>query len=336
MNLHMSDFLVSTHLSPKLKRYNQYSEEISNAFAGNINNHDDANDDFATQEFDQELFPYQRADCIRVSGTNAGPELLRGLASEIYPNVDPIIDSFKKRPDLLNHIYDKFTSNEKVGLVADHYASVIGVAIAGGSLACAMYEEGYLSPNDLKTGIFVSSMIKRTLLKKELPTVEVMSAVFSEVLFSLPPSESVRDLILPENYRANFNSEIKDDFNGMEDTPMLLMLAGSGTRDRLGTLSFNRKRIFMGPLANGTIDILRGIYHIGVGIDIKEEKPYTYIDKLHRPIDSSEEAHLTMHNIATGMSRGLRTRRKYYRTRESYREAWQKTLEYKASLDKVD
>jgi hypothetical protein len=329
----MSEFLYTTKLSPKLEIYNKFSEEISNTIVGNLANHDDPNDGFTVQEFDLRKYPYQSADCIRVTGNNAGPEILRSIASEIYPTVEPIIDSFKKRPDLLNHIYDKFVSNENVGIVTDHYASVIGVAIAGGALACALYEENYVSPQDIDTGIFVSSMIKRSNLQGEIPTVDVMTGIFSEVLFSLPPSESVRGLILPDGYRADFNSETKEDFKNIDSKPLLLMLAGSGTRDKLGTLSFNRKRIFMGPLANGTIEILKSIYYLGVGLDIKDEKPYTYIDKLQRPISSNEEAHLTMHNIANGMSRGLRTRRKYFRTRESYQEAWKKTTEYKKSQE---
>ena len=333
----MPELLYTPHYSPELEKYNEFGFEISKTLVSNVANHDDPHDGFSPQEYDIELYPYQRPDCIRVSGENAGSEVLRYIASQVYPNVEPIIESYKKRPDLLNHIYDKLNGGHDTGIITDH-SSVIGVAIAGGALACALYEEDYMSPDDLRTGIFVSSMIKRSMLQGSMPTVDILASIFSETFFSLPPSESIRNLDIPKEYRTDFNTEIKADFDSLvnADGAMLLMLAGSGSRDKTGTLSLGRKRVFMGPLANGTVDILQKIYSLPVGIDIRGEKPHIFIDKLQQPVSSSEEAHLGMQKIANGMSKGLKTRRKYYRTREQYKEAWQRTVEYKKSLESSD
>lgn len=328
----MSELLYEPRFGESLTQYVDQGEQFSIALTGNVMKHDDARDGFKPQPYDIRAFPYQRPDCIRVSGVNAGPDVLRGLASVVYPKVDQIIDTYKARPDLLNHIYDKLEDGKDIGVVTDH-SNVIGVAIAGGALACALYEKGYIAPDELRTGIFVSSMIKHTQLLGSMPTVDVLAGIFSETFFSLPPTESVRSAEIPKAYRDDFNTETKTDFSNEldKDDAMLIMLAGSGSRDKLGTRRFRRKQMFMGPLANGTVDILKRLYSLPVGIDIRDEKPEIHIGQLHRPIKSEEEAHNIMQSIAAGMSDSTRLKRKYYRTRELFQSAWEDTEEFKRS-----
>ena len=333
----MSDKLYQTVHARSLEQFNEKGEQIADALRSNVLNHDNPADGFKPQAYDLSEYPYQSPDCIRVSGKNAGSEVLRGLAGEINNlNVDPIIEHYSKRPDLLNHIADRLKDGKDVGVVTDH-SSVIGVAVAGGALACALYEGRYATADKLRTGIFVSSMIKHTQLQGALPTVDVLAGIFSETFFSLPPSKSIRDSEIPKEYRYAFNAETKPDFETQldKDDGMLVMLAGSGSRDKLGTRRFRRKQIFMGPLANGTVDILKRLYSLPVGLEIQEDKSEMFVDSLRRPIQSEEDAHRIMGSIATGMSNKAKTRRKYYRTRELFNTAWEDTEEHKDSLKKA-
>ena len=332
----MSELLYVPHYAPNLEQYVDRGEELSAGLIGNVVGHDDPKDGFRPLPYSVADFPYHRPDCVRITGTNAGAEDLRNLAEVVYPHIEQVIDAYKKRSDLLNHIYDTLDRGANVGVLTDHI-SVIGVAIAGSALACALYDERLLTPEELKTAIFVSSMIKHTKLRGSMPTVDILAGIYTETFFSLPPSESVRKLDLPKSYRTDFNEATKTDFEEIaeQSEPMLCMLAGSGSRDRVGTLRFKNKRpfierrVFKGPLANGTVDVLRRLYSLPVGLDIRGEKPHAYIGKLHKPIKTEEQAHGIMTDIAKGMSRGLRTKHDYYRTRELFAQAWSSTDEFR-------
>lgn len=331
----MSKLLYVPRFAPGLERYVDRGEELSIGLIGNVIGHDDPKDGFKPLPYNAVDFPYHRPDCVRVSGTNAGAEDIRNLAGVVYPHIEQVIGAYKKRPDLLNHIYDTLDRGENVGVLTDHI-SVIGVAIAGSALACALYDERLMTPEELRTAIFVSSMIKHTKLLGSMPTVDVLAGIYTETFFSLPPSESVRKLELPKDYRNDFNNATKSDFEEIagREEPMLCMVAGSGSRDRVGTLRFKNKRpfekrVFKGPLANGTVDILRQLYPLPVGLDIRGERPHAYIGRLHQPIVSEEQAHGLMTDIARGMSRGLRINHDYYRTRELFAKAWARTDEFK-------
>ncbi len=331
----MSELLYVPHYAPCLEKYVDRGEELSVGLIGNVIGHDDPKDGFKPLPYNAEDFPYHRPDCVRVSGTNAGAEDIRNLAGVVYPHIEHVIGAYKKRPDLLNHIYDTLDRGDNVGVLTDHI-SVIGVAIAGSALACALYDERLMTPEELRTAIFVSSMIKHTKLLGSMPTVDILAGIYTETFFSLPPSESVRKLELPKDYRTGFNEVTKADFEEIADKKghMLCMLAGSGSRDRVGTLRFKNKRpfverrVFKGPLANGTVDVLRRLYSLPVGLDIRGERPHTYIGKIHQPIKREEQAHSMMTDIARGMSRGLRINHDYYRTRELFAEAWSRTDEF--------
>jgi hypothetical protein len=340
----MSELLYTPHFAPSLLKYVEQGEELASGLLGNVGGHNDPRDGFKPLPYNVVDYPYHRPDCIRITGTNASAEDLRNLASVVYPHFEQVIDAYKRRPDLLNHIYDTFDHGRNVATVTDHL-SVIGVAVAGGALACALYEERLITPEELKTGIFVSSMIKHTKLLGSMPTVDVLAGIFTETFFSLPPSQSVRESGIPKEYRSDFNEATKNDADEVlnqynkdeliqekdeqsKNKPLLLMVAGSGSRDRLGTVWLKKRRIFMGPLANGTVDLLKKPYVLPVGLDIRNERPQTYIGRLRQPIKTEEQAHGIMAEIATGMSRGPRINRRYYRTRELLANAWAKTDEY--------
>jgi hypothetical protein len=338
----VSELLYTPHYAPSLKQYVDIGEEIAGALMGNVTNHTDPRDGFKPLPYNIGDFAYHSADCVRVTGVNAGPEELRNLAAVVYPHTEQIIEAYKKRPDLLNHIYDTLNRGETLGVVTDHI-SVIGVAIAGGALACALYDERLMTADELKTAIFASSMIKHTQLLGSMPTVDVLAGIFTETFFSLPPSESVRKLDIPKEYRTDFNDATTQAFEEQIELkePMLCMLAGSGSRDRTGTLRFKNgrpfieKRVFKGPLANGTVDILKLMYSVPVGLDIRGEKPHTFIGAVYQPVKSEEQAHGLMTKIAAGMSKGIRAiNHDYYRTRELFAEAWKQTEEYQEELKK--
>ena len=338
----MSELLYVPRFAPNLAEYIDQGEELAIGLIGNVSGHEDPRDGFKPLPYNAVDFPYHRPDCVGITGTNANAEDLRNLAAGIYPEIERVIEAYKKRPDLLNHIYDTLDRGENVGVLTDHI-SVIGVAIAGSALACALYEERLMTPDELRTAIFVSSMIKHTKLLGSMPTVDILAGIYTETFFSLPPSESVRRLELPKDYRTDFNAATKSDFEEIADQeePMLCMLAGSGSRDRVGTLRFkNRrvfeKRVFKGPLADGTVDILKRLHPLPVGLDIRAERPHINIGTLHKPIKSGEQAHSLMAGIAKGMSKGIGANHEYYRTRELLANAWAKTDEHQEELRRMD
>lgn len=323
------ELAYTPYFSETLKEYEELGSEVAEVLAGRVATHDDARDGFSLLPYDIERHPFLRPDCIHVAGKNAEPESLHNLASVVYKGTEKVIDNYKKRPDLLNHAYDRLADGDSIASLTDH-RNVIGVAIAGGAFACALYEVHGIKPSDIRAGIYTSAMIKRTQMMGTTATIELLSGVFSDTFFSLPPSKSLRESAIPRDYRLDFNSASIQHFEEELDgnKPFILMLAGSGMRDLAVTRRFRRQQIFMGPLADGTIDILRKMYTLPNGLDITNETPDHYIDGLHRPISVPQQAHDYMAKIAIGMSKASGTKRRYFQSREELEKELEHTKEY--------
>jgi len=325
-----------------------HEQNVANAFCDNISNHNDPKDGFTLlrHQPDAPGYEFQRLDCIGLSGNNASAEDLRKLAGFVYPEFEQVVDRFAKRKDLLNHAASWLLSGNEMGFLTDHYKSVTGVAVAGGSFLCALYENTPVTPGDIDTNIIVSFFIKYTNLQGFKPTPIILGEIFSQTTFTTPPSPSTR-FVIPTELRHEINTEsvyylktgqIREriDETQQDESPAdsirkkgrVVILAGSGGRDITVDTHFDRERhlyiprtTHLGPLAFGTADIISSTPTLEVGLDMSGRRPKTFIRELPpRAPENSFSADSLMQSIAHGMSTPTH-RRQYHPSRKSFDKA---------------
>ena len=333
--------------SPDLEHLRPYEAQFNTDMARSVSDHKGSKDGFTPLEYDSanpEL-AFQRIDCIRVEGKGASPETFYALAESIYPDFGILVNYLlTKRADLLNHEADTLSRGVSINSVSEH-RNVNGVAIVGAANICALYEGGYVRYGDIRTEIIVSTMLKNTCLLGSVPAVKLLAQAFNSTRFTIPSANSKNKDFLPNGGHKDFNNASTEDItttvapDNPEDTfvekddddtdkrvlPIFRCLAGSGTRDKKVGRRFGKNAhpatIYMGPLAYGTVDLLKLGYNLPVGLDISGKTPEFYFGQLKQPVTEEVEADNIMTDIANGMSEASIIRRHYCRTRDEFNSA---------------
>ncbi len=342
----MSTLEYTPVFSPNLEHLRPYEEQFNADMAKSVGDHKGSRDGFTPLHYspaDPEL-AFQRIECIRVEGRGANPETFYSLAESIYPNFGILVDYLlTKRADLLNHEADTLSRGLSINSVSEH-SSVNGVAIIGAANICALYEGDFVRYGDIRTEIIVSTMLKNTCLLGSVPAVKILSQAFNSTRFTIPSANSKNKDFLPNDGHKDFNYASTEDIvtpavpDNLEDSfvekdeddsnveeravPVFRCLAGSGTRDRRVGRRFGKNAhpatVYMGPLAYGTVDILKLGYNLPVGLDISGKTPQFYFGQLKPPVTGDVEPENIMTDIANGMSEASVIRRHYCRTRDEF------------------
>lgn len=316
---------MEAKLSGELLPYREFEDLVSTELLKNASSHNDATDGFSPLQHNPDMYGFQRIDCRRYEGTNASPEKLRETAQLIVPAAEQIIEYLKnERSDLLSHAADRLETDGKLKIVTNHQ-NVIGVMIMGGALLCALYEKNYFDSNQIRTGLFVSDMIKYTSLHGIDATVHILGGLITDTFFTIPPSKSIKDTAIPETLRRKVNQVSVTEHAELEDAkmPLFTILAGSGTRDIFKGRTFGRNRepatIHLGPMAFGTGDLLKTSWAIPAGLDMrKSADPAYFYGQMTKPSADPLDQHIVMHEIQEGMSKVTNTRHKYHTERETF------------------
>jgi hypothetical protein len=285
----------------------------------------------AILDHDPETYPEQRLDVVGVERELANIETIRSLGNLACSGFDSIVDGFSQRKDLLNHICQELRLGRNILTVYDH-SNIINIALGGAALHLALmhYKEDKSDLADLHEighQLIISKGVTRLAAFGSIPTTEVLRNVW-DTYFSIPPSKKVRESAIPDDVRKSYNTAMLEHFHSRAtgSSGTIQTIAGSGSTDKLVVSGKIKKRptVHMGPLAQGTIQLMKESLILPIGLIIdgdSAQSPHLSIGRLRAPIQHDADAHGIMAEIANMNQQTSGLPYIYHPTREDFEHA---------------
>lgn len=286
--------------------------------------------------FDPDTYPEQRLDIVGMRGELADIDTVRSIARSAYKHFDDIEAQFRAREDVLNNAYIDLAAGQDLILLFDH-GSIPNAPLGGVGFDIAetnfATEELHRKPAHAGFDLFASKLITR-MSALGLPASRILTMV-SRLRFSIPPSATIRGTNIPNDVRYSFNEQMQaaSDEARQADSPSIneeiqpggvTVIAGSGSRDiakKSGLIGKRHTTVHMGPLAHGTVELLKKGRVLPIGLVITEKEPIVSIGRVHNPIKKASEAVGLMGQIAAMNSFATGDEYIYHPTRENFEAA---------------
>lgn len=331
-----------------LEEIREFEEEVHSSFEKLSEKHIKAAGGLLSLlPYDPETYPFQRLDVVETRiPERASMEVLESFAELAYPEYPKLKDQFMvpKNDRAFESMLRDIGSGQDFALLFDH-GRIINTPL--GKIAAIARLEATAKAADQNVPDYIARITISKLLSRfkamGLPAVNVL-AQFGVVGMSLPPSETVRNVI-PKPVRDGLNRSFKsirqhpetesiesgnkDDVNyrikDVREKPVLDSFSGSGTTDvPVSGLLHKRQKdtvVHMGPISRGTPDLLQSSKVLPISVNVNQSDPTTAVGVVHNPPRNKAEADTLMVEVSHLAREASGLVHRYHPTREDFQQA---------------